>query len=40
VQNSVCPKAWKCQLLRAPGVKRTMLAIRRDGSAFVLIGLT
>jgi hypothetical protein len=40
VQNSVCPRAWECQLVRAPGVKRTMLAISRDGSAFCLTGLT
>ncbi len=40
VQNNVWPRTWECQLVRAPGVNRTMLAIRRDGSALFLIGLT
>ena len=40
VQNSVWPTACECQLVWAPGVNRTMLAISLDGPAAFLIELT
>ena len=33
VTRRVCPQAWLCQAVRAPGVKRTVLARIRDGSS-------
>src|SRR5829696_4628745 len=31
----VCPRGWVCQAVRAPGVKWTLAAPRRDGSVGV-----
>src|SRR5580700_3014258 len=33
VTYSVCPSAWECHAVRAPGVKRTALTRTRDGSS-------